>query len=102
MTKIAYCLIVHKNPKQVCRLIKNIYSPSDFFYVSVFGKNPTKEDWIKEFKEFKSNNFRVAFEQKNAWGAFPVVQSTLDAMKKFFCFDYDYFINLSGQCYPGH
>jgi hypothetical protein len=52
MTEIAYSLLVHKNPKQVNRLIKNIYSPSDYFYVSVFGKNSTKEDWTK-----KGNNF---------------------------------------------
>ena len=35
-----------------------------------------------------------------SWGTFPVVDATLSSMRKFACFDYDYFINLSGQCYP--
>jgi hypothetical protein len=100
MTKVAYCLVVHKNPKQVNRLIRNIYSASDFFYISIFGKNSKKNEWINEFKEFESDNFFVIFYLRNAWGAFPVVQSTLEAMKAFSGFNYDYFINLTGQCYP--
>lgn len=99
-TEIAYCLLVHKNPKQVSRVIKSIYSSSDFFYVNVFGNNSTKEDWKKELKEFESDNFFVIFKYAKAWGTFQLVNAMLDSMKKFACFDYDYFINLSGQCYP--
>ena len=31
---------------------------------------------------------------------FPVVQATIDAMQHFSAFNYDYLINLTGQCYP--
>lgn len=100
MTKIAYCLLVHKNPKQVCRLIKNIYSSSDFLYVNVFENNSPKENWEKEFKEFESDSFFTIFKYGRSWGRFSVVDAMLDSMREFACFDYDYFINLSGQCYP--
>jgi hypothetical protein len=52
MTEIAYSLLVHKNPKQVSKLIKNIYSPFGVLLYYFSGKNSTKEDWTK-----KGNNF---------------------------------------------
>lgn len=100
MTKISYCLQVHKNPKQVGRLIKNIYSAEDFYYVNVFGTKLPADIWQKEFKEFENGNFFTSFRFGGAWGMFPVVNATLNSMEKFSCFDYDYFINLTGSCYP--
>jgi hypothetical protein len=100
MTKIAYCLLVHKNPKQVSRLIRNIYSSSDFFYTNVFGNNSARENWKDELKEFEGDNFFVVYKYAKAWGTVQLVNATLECMKKCDCLDYDYFINLSGQCYP--
>jgi hypothetical protein len=100
MTRIAYCLLVHKNPKQVGRLVRSIYCSSDYFYVNVFGNSSTKEDWNKELKEFAGDNFFVVYRYTNSWGTLQIVNAILDAMKKFACFDYNYFIDLSGQCYP--
>jgi hypothetical protein len=54
MTKIAYSLLVHKNPKQVSRLITNIYSPSDFFHVNIFGKNSAEETWKKSYRNLEA------------------------------------------------
>jgi hypothetical protein len=68
--------------------------------VNVFGNNFTKEYWKKELKEFESDNFFVVYKYEKAWGTFQLVNAILDAMKKYACFDYNYFINLSGQCYP--
>jgi hypothetical protein len=100
MTKIAYSLLVHKNPKQVKRLISNIYSPSDFFHVNIFGKNSTEETWNNELSNFSGSNFLITHKYGKSWGTFQLVEIMLDSMKKFKSFDYDYFINLSGQCYP--
>jgi hypothetical protein len=99
MTRIAYCLLVHKNPSQVNRLVRNIYSSSDFFYVNVFGDDSANR-WKKELGQFEGENFFVIFRNANAWGTFPLVDAMLDSMRKFAFFDYDYYINLSGQCYP--
>ena len=92
--------LAHKNPKQVGRLIKNIYSSSDFFYVDVFGNNFIKEHWKQELQEFEGDNFFIVNKYAKAWGTFQLVNATLDAMNKFARSDYDYFLNLSGQCYP--
>jgi hypothetical protein len=101
MTKIAYCLLVHKNPAQVKRLINKLqYMHSNIFHVTVFGTNSPPEVWRRELKEFESNTFFITFSKGGAWATFSVVNSTLDSMKHFAHLDYDYFINLSGQCYP--
>jgi hypothetical protein len=100
MTKIAYSVLVHKNPKQVSRLIKNIYSTSDFFHINIFGNNSSEETWNNELEKFKGSNFLVSFNYGKAWGTFQLVDAMLDSMQKFDCFEYDYLINLSGQCYP--
>jgi hypothetical protein len=92
--------LAHKNPKQVNRLINKIYSTSDFFYITVFGNNSSIEDWRKMLEEFKNNNFFTTYRPKNAWGQFPIINATLDSMNVFASFNFDYFINLSGQCYP--
>jgi hypothetical protein len=68
--------------------------------VKVFGNNSTKEEWKKELRQFEGNNFFLAFEYGRSWGGFPVVDATLSSMREFASFDYDYFVNLSGQCYP--
>jgi hypothetical protein len=100
MTKIAYSLLVHKNPEQVSRLIANIYSSTDFFQVNIFGKNLTEETWNNKLAKFKGSNFLITFRHEKAWGTFPVVDATIDSMKQFNNLDYNYFINLTGQCYP--
>ena len=100
MVKIAYCLLVHKNPKQVTRLLKNLYSDEDLFYVNVFNAISAKKIWEKQLKKLVNDNVFIIFKYRNAWAQFPCVQATLDSMKFFQNFEYDYFINLTGQCYP--
>lgn len=36
----------------------------------------------------------------NVWGSFDLTEEFVESMKRSLDFDYDYFINLSGQCYP--
>ena len=100
MVKIAYCLLVHKNPRQVSRLLRSIYSESDLFWVNVFEGRPSREEWLREIAEIGAHNIIVRFNYGKSWGTFPVVSATLDAMRGLAKSDYDYFINLTGQCYP--
>jgi len=92
LVRIAYCVLVHKNPRQVARLLNSIYSESDLFYVNVFNANSSKEEWQKEIG---SPRIYVNFKYGKSWGEFPVVSATLDAMQKFANSNYDYFVNLS-------
>lgn len=97
MVRIAYCLLVHKNPRQVKRLLNRIYSNSDFFYVNIFNGKSSKEEWLKKIG---GPRVHVNFKYGKCWAEFPVVSATIDAMQKFANCSYDYFINLSGYCYP--
>lgn len=96
--KIAYCLLVHKNPRQVKRLLKSIHSKEDYYYINVFNGKDAVNAW-HELSAVNSD-IHVNFKFGKSWGMFPVVQATLDAMRYFSTVNYDYFINLSGQCYP--
>lgn len=96
--RIGYCLTVHTRPQQVRRLLDRIYTPDDHYYVDVFNKNESAE-W-KEALDFPASNFTTVHKYANGWGSFKLVQATLDAMEHFRETPYDYFINLSGQCYP--
>lgn len=99
MLKIAYCVSVHKNPEQVSRLVERIYSPSDYFYIHK-NKKISCYGWESIFSKDLDENVLFISKYKVAWGAFSQVEVTLDGMNYCRSFDYDYFIYLSGQCYP--
>jgi hypothetical protein len=105
--KIAYCIIVHKNPEQVSRLISRIYDPSDYFFIHKDKSKPSHgweslQKYPKENVLFTSKyNLGGGYLSRGGYpGGFEFLQATLDAMNWCHSFDYDYFINLSGQCYP--
>jgi hypothetical protein len=99
---IAYNLSVHKNPQQVSRLMHSIYSSEDFYYIHLFGVDSKKKrkEWMDYLKSFEKSNVSFIFKHSNVWGTFDQVKATIDAMEHFKNFNYSYFINLSGQCYP--
>jgi hypothetical protein len=97
LVRIAYCVLAHKNAIQVDRLLNNIYSGEDLFYVNVFNGESSKTDWKKRVG---THRIHLNFKYGQSWGQFPVVSATLDAMQKVSNSSYDYFVNLSGQCYP--
>lgn len=99
---IAYCISAHKNPSQVRRLLKSIYSPSDLFYVNIFGISSRLEEeiWREKLKDYCSENFCINYKYRNVYATFELVNGFLDAIRYFSIRAYDYLINLSGQCYP--
>ena len=100
--KIAYCILVHKNPEQVSRLVERLYSPSDYFYINIFStkETPPLSRWKDALQKYRDGNLLLVSRYKNARGTFLNVKAVLDGMNHCSGFDYDYFINLSGQCYP--
>lgn len=102
MVKLAYCLLAHKNPKQVHRVIERLMNPQDCFCTCIFN-SPSQRNragWENYLGPYKSRAFRVRYGYSNGWGNYEMVKATLDAMAELKDVDYDYFINLSGQCYP--
>lgn len=98
--RIAYALQVHGKPNQVARLINRLSSPHSSFHVRVFMANAADHDhWLSKLSS-GGQNVHVEFTDHGVWGSFGQVEATLDSMHYFQRRDYDYFINLSGQCYP--
>jgi hypothetical protein len=99
---LAYCLSVHKNPKQVSRLMSSIYNSEDLYYFNIVGadSNKKREEWMKYLQSYEKGNVFFSFKYSNSWGTIDMVRAPLDAMNHFQDFCYSYFINLSGQCYP--
>ena len=102
MVRIAYCLLVHKNPDQVKRLLQAIRHPGDRYYVNVFRarRRSARVPWEAAFTECRDMSVEVAYRYSSGWGNFNLVAATLDAMRFFQRTEYDLFVNLSGQCYP--
>jgi len=96
--RIAYCLTVHTRPEQVGRLLDRIGDADDHYYVDVFNKG-LEDKWLQVLDR-PAYDIEKVFKYSNGWGSFKLVQATLDAMEHFRDKPYDYFINLSGQCYP--
>jgi hypothetical protein len=99
---LAYSLAVHKNPLQVRRLMKSLYTPEDFFYINIFGAASERKqyEWMDCLNSFEHSNVFFSFKYSDGWGTIDQVKANLDAMMKFRDENYSHFINLSGQCYP--
>jgi hypothetical protein len=100
-------MLVYRNPEQVSRLIERIYSPSDYFYVHVdrrnegallkYGRRPW-EQWRTLLPKYP--NVFLDSKYKTPRCSFKMVEAILDVMNCCRGSDYDYFVNLTGQCYP--
>ncbi|HYM40381.1 MAG TPA: beta-1,6-N-acetylglucosaminyltransferase [Thermoplasmata archaeon] len=101
-TRIAYCLLVHKNPSQVARLLRALWDPGHVYYVNVFRALDPKVQavWERTLEPLRDPRLTVVFRYGAGWANFKCVAATLDAMRRFRDTDYDYFVNLTGQCYP--
>jgi hypothetical protein len=100
---IVYYILAHKEPERVARLVNRLKTPSDYFFIN-FGSDISKH----RFNAWKSliekmcpqANLKIVSEYKCKWGSFEAVLAILNAMKFYDKFEYDHFINLSGECYP--
>jgi hypothetical protein len=99
--RIAYSILAHKNPDQVSRLLTQIYSPSDYFCISVFriDEEQSMDCWQNIAVKF-GKNVSLVSEYGKSIGTIKLPLANLEAMRIFSEFEYDYFVTLSGQCYP--
>ena len=102
VVRIAFCILVHKNPSQVRRLLQRIRNPDDRYYVNVLKarRRAHRAPWETAFANVRGKDLNVVYRYGSGWGNFKLVSATLDAMRFFRGSDYDYFVNLSVQCYP--
>lgn len=98
--RIAYFIMAHKNEKQILHLINALYDPSNVFIIHIDKKSPSSlyENLKSMFSTF--GNIHFMKRQSAVWGAWSLVDIQLNAVKQLLNYDWDFFINLSGQDFP--
>ncbi|MDE1006207.1 MAG: hypothetical protein OSB38_11125 [Paraburkholderia fungorum] len=98
--RVAYLMLVHDNPDHFKRVVRKLSSESACFFVHV-----DKKADLESFKSFEHPNLQFCTERLDcAWGHISLVDATLKLMRLALssgalC---DYFVLLSGACYPLH
>lgn len=103
MSGFAYFISTFKDPQNIVRLVNVLDEDSNKFYVHF-----DKAIGIQRFKSWKklieqkiqTRNIKIVSEVQCRWASFGIVEATLNAMDYFENFEYRYFINLTGECYP--
>lgn len=97
--KIAFLIIAHKNPKQVARLCQLLTIDGDNVFLHI--------DKAADIKPFRAElqdmpDVKILQEVDVCWAGYSQVAATnalIDAAKKT-GLEYDYFMLMSGQCFP--
>ena len=99
----AYFISAYKEPENIIRLVNVLAKDKDQFYIHYDKKiGRQKFNHWKEIIEQKCRNTCIHVVSKHVcnWGSFGIIDATLSAMKFFEDSNYDYFINLTAECYP--
>ncbi|WP_406869387.1 beta-1,6-N-acetylglucosaminyltransferase [Paraburkholderia fungorum] len=96
--RIAYLLLAHDNPAHLVRLVNRLRSDGTYFFVHV----DKKADFRNFFDALGSTVKFCSTRHDCAWGDISLVDATLTllyaALKENV--EFDYFVLLSGSCYP--
>ena len=97
--KLAHLILAHARPEQLDRLIRALQHPDADFYIHIDHKID-----IGPFLKLQQhkNVYLVRKRQKVCWGAYSMVQATLNGFEQIMASDipYSYVNLLSGQDYP--
>jgi hypothetical protein len=97
--KIAFLILAHKQIELVYRQIDALSHSDHYFFIHLDKRySPDiKNNYIKN-----PNIYFVNKRKKVNWGGFSIVQATLNLIDEALStgIDFDYFILMSGQCFP--
>ena len=103
MTSIVYHILDYKEPELVARLVNRVQTKSDFVRVhldTMIGKKKFSE-WKKIIEDkCQKGNIEIVSDFRCKYGSFGQVDATLSAMRSYEDYNYDYFIDLTGDSYP--
>lgn len=96
---IAYLILAHANPKQLYRLVTKLADDDTAIYIHIDAK-ANLQDFL--FIAQLPNVFFIAKREKVYWGAYSIVQATLNGFEEIIASGnaYQYITLLSGQDYP--
>ena len=102
MIKVAYYISAYKRPESIIGIISVLSRRTPHFYVH-FDKNIGYQkfnEWKALIEQNCPAETHVFSEFDSKWGTIGMVNATLSAMSYFEDTHYDYFINLTEECYP--
>ncbi len=99
--RIAYIILVHKNPEQLARLVSRLNTPYCYFFIHVDIKE-SLEIYRSEAHLIASGRLHFLKQYDGAWGKFGILQAEVTALKEIEStkVPYDFVLLLSGQDYP--
>ena len=99
---LAFIITAYKYPEQLIRLVGRLYEPNRHFFVHVDKKTSPAifEKMVQGLNRFSNVHFLKRYVCH--WGAFGIVQATIDGLNKLAEseLEYDYVVYMTGQCYP--
>lgn len=103
MTRIAYSILAYKEPERVARLVNRVQTESDFIRIhfdKMIGKRRFTE-WRKIVVEkCQKRDIEIVSIFRCKYGSFGQVDANLSAMRSYEEYNYDYYIELTGDSYP--
>ena len=103
MTRIAYLLLVHQQPKQTAYLVRALAHVNSFLFIHVDARadKNTFEEAIQKEAGIANVTF-IADRVHGLWGHFSLVEASLLLLKKAVANStpFDHFVLLSGQDFP--
>lgn len=101
---LAYLVIAHRDPAQVANLVRLVCRPGDYMLIHCdLHAGPAFQEQISSrLAGAGLANVRFAHRQWVNWGGFSVTAVESDAVGELLAWsrEWQYFINLSGQCMP--
>lgn len=102
--KIAWYLALHRDIDQAARLLEVLHSAGDIFLIHLDRKSSDADARRLEAMVQGLSNVTLLERQPVYWGDWSQCRAELTAIKQALSAGcrWDYFINLSGQCFPLH
>lgn len=99
---LAYCVLAHRNPAQVARLLRAIWSPENIYVLHYERRTPFPEQKAIEALSSQYSNVRVLRSRAVLWGRYSQLKAQLDGLR--ICtewgIEWTHYINLTGQDFP--
>ena len=99
---LAYCILAHKNPAQVARLLRAVWHPDNLYVLHFEKRAPRAEHQALARLADEHPNVRILPPRAVLWGRYSQVAIQLDALSRLLKDNvgWTHFINLTGQDFP--
>lgn len=99
---LAYCILAHKNPEQIARLLKALAHPGNLYFLHYESRAPRREHEALARLTRDLPGVHTLPSRPILWGHFSVVGVQLEAIRRALELGekWSHFITLSGQDFP--